>query len=704
MKRKDSAILPNREKIFSRFFAIHNILNILPSKTKVAEYIAELLGSLPFVESYCICLESLDKTYGNLKEKECNHRHSKPSPAEEKKGLYFFSLRTVDHNYGFLKLKIKNLNEFAHFEAAINNFANSTALLLENWEQRHTLEHLNQDLEQYQQYLENVVAKRTNSLFKANQKLKKAITLRTLSEQKLKRINLAMTMLSRFNQALIREKNETSLIQQACEILVDSGNYQATWVGFLEHSQADKTICNIAHIEYHKDVRKKMQSHPQPSLKRCKYIKQLLETNQMCLRKNLTSKIAKMLHARSVIAFPLKNNQHKTYAIFAIYAKQPSAFDHQDATQILREFFDNLSFGILSLRLRIEKENATKALYESQKTLTEAQKITRLGNWDWNIKTNELSWSDEVYTIFGLKPKEFDATYETFIELVHPADRKMVNETVSLCLKHKRPYEIDHRIVLPNGKIRFIHESAKVIRDKDHKPCHMIGTALDITKTKRSEQALYQAKQDIEKTLLQTINIVTLTLEKRDPYTAGHQLRVAALSKKLAQKLKLSEKEIEAIELGATIHDLGKIQIPSEILSRPGKLLPEEMELLKTHCNVGAEIIKHIGFESHIPYNIVLQHHERLNGSGYPNQLKRKQLPIESRIVAVADVVEAMSSHRPYRPAYPIKIALEEIIKNKNKLYDANVVDACVELFEKENFAFPEIEKLFVDIDHEPRS
>lgn len=182
---------------------------------------------------------------------------------------------------------------------------------------------------------------------------------------------------------------------------------------------------------------------------------------------------------------------------------------------------------------------------------------------------------------------------------------------------------------------------------------------------------------------------ISITYEKYDNFRSGHQARVAALSSAIAKKLKLNQKDTAEILLGAAIHDIGKLYIRSSILNRPGKLITEEYQIIKKHPEFGIELVKNIKFNSKIPKNIILQHHERYDGSGYPYGLKGKEIPIESLIVAVADVVEAMTALRSYHPAYSIEEALNEIKRNKNILFDPEVVDICIELFEKDGFNFP---------------
>lgn len=196
-----------------------------------------------------------------------------------------------------------------------------------------------------------------------------------------------------------------------------------------------------------------------------------------------------------------------------------------------------------------------------------------------------------------------------------------------------------------------------------------------------------RAERNLEQSLLQAIQAIAITVEKRDPYTAGHQSRVAQLAMAIATEMQLPKHQIDGIRLGATIHDIGKISVPAEILSRPGRLAEIEFGIIKTHPDIGYEIVKDIPFPWPIA-EMVHQHHERLDGSGYPQGLKGDEIILEARIIAVADVVEAITSHRPYRPALGIEAAIEEISKNKGKWYEPDSVDACVRLIREGRFEF----------------
>jgi|WetSurMetagenome_2_1015567.scaffolds.fasta_scaffold75496_1 PAS domain S-box-containing protein/putative nucleotidyltransferase with HDIG domain len=209
----------------------------------------------------------------------------------------------------------------------------------------------------------------------------------------------------------------------------------------------------------------------------------------------------------------------------------------------------------------------------------------------------------------------------------------------------------------------------------------------DITGRKKSEIAVRESLDRLRRAFEGMVEAMSVTVEMRDPYTAGHQRRVSKLSAAIAEQMGIEESRMEGIRMAGDIHDIGKIYIPAEILSKPGKLSDIEYTIIKTHPQVGYDILKNIEFPWPIA-DIVVQHHERLDGSGYPAGLKGDGIRLEAKIIIVADVVEAMSSHRPYRPAHGIAKAIEEISRNRGILYDATVVDACLTLFREKGFTF----------------
>jgi len=211
---------------------------------------------------------------------------------------------------------------------------------------------------------------------------------------------------------------------------------------------------------------------------------------------------------------------------------------------------------------------------------------------------------------------------------------------------------------------------------------------IEIDNGKRMQLELQDSFENLKKVMNSTVQAITTTIEKRDPYTSGHQQRVADLSRVIAREIGFSKNEIEGIYIAAAIHDIGKISLPAEILSKPIPLSDIEISLIQAHSQTGYDILKGIDFPWPIA-EIVLQHHERLDGSGYPRGLLGDDILIAARIIGVADVVETMASHRPYRPSIGIDKALEEITQNKGVLYDPLVVDVCLEIFNTKGFQLP---------------
>jgi PAS domain S-box-containing protein len=252
------------------------------------------------------------------------------------------------------------------------------------------------------------------------------------------------------------------------------------------------------------------------------------------------------------------------------------------------------------------------------------------------------------------------------------------------------PSEYEISIVRKNGEIRHLHVLRKGIFWNGQKQSQVVYQ--DITLRRQAEKKLNETLENLRQSIKTTIQVLGTASEARDPYTAGHQRRVADLSRAIATEMKLPHDKIEAIRIAGAIHDIGKISVPSEILCKPSILSELEFSLIKNHVQYSYEIMKDV--ESPWPLaQIVYQHHERMDGSGYPLGLKNGDILIEARILAVADVVEAMMSNRPYRPALGFEIVLSEIENNVGTLYDRKVVDACLKLFREKNYQLHELEK-----------
>jgi PAS domain S-box-containing protein len=281
---------------------------------------------------------------------------------------------------------------------------------------------------------------------------------------------------------------------------------------------------------------------------------------------------------------------------------------------------------------------------------------------------------------------EEELTRIPYADLVHPDDRSILSE-----FREKREggkeatitYSI--RVMNRAGEEIWAQISSVPIVWEDRPAT--LNFVRDITVQKNAEEELRNSVDKLRKITGATIQAMAQTVEVRDPYTAGHQKRVADLARAIATRMGLPSDRVDGIRMAGVIHDIGKISVPAEILSKPGLLTPLEFSLIKTHAQIGYDVLKDIEFPWDIA-TMVLQHHERLDGSGYPQGVTGERILLEARILTVADVVEAMASHRPYRPSLGMDKALEEIKDKRGRFYDPDVVDACLQLFTENKFTF----------------
>lgn len=510
--------------------------------------------------------------------------------------------------------------------------------------------------------------------------------------------------------------------------------------------------------------------------------------------------------------------------------------------------------------LRGQQREAEAALRRSEASLNEAQHLAQIGSWELDLTRDRLLWSAETYRIFEVDPAAFGSTYAAFLDTVHPDDRDFVDQAYTGSLNSYQPYDIVHRLLMPDGRVKYVNERCETQFTAAGQPLHSLGTVQDITKQQMAEneikqlnrtlrtisacnqnlvhartetdllqaichaivevggylltwvtaeapagastplawygnETLYQAHvkmendpahlrhclvssalnsrrtqicnqlkatsecgfgelgelgvqsilslpllnnghfhgaltifsaqseifdtpevmmmeemaadlgygltalriskerdlylRQFEQAMQGTVTAMARTLEMRDPYTAGHQQRVTALALAIAGEMALNPTQIEGLKFGGMIHDIGKISVPAEILSKPGRLTAIEFSLIKQHPETGHQIVADIDFPWPMAQMIV-QHHERLDGSGYPAGLKGEEIMLEARILAVADVVEAMSSHRPYRASLGMEAALAEIECGSGLQYDATVAAACLKVIRGNGLCLPE--------------
>ena len=289
--------------------------------------------------------------------------------------------------------------------------------------------------------------------------------------------------------------------------------------------------------------------------------------------------------------------------------------------------------------------------------------VTGLGSHEDRVRGIEVGVED--YFTKPFNKTELLARIKILLKVKKLSDeRRRVEE--ALRASHD---ELDYQVKLRTAELEKANEMLQI----------------DIAERKRTEVKLQDTLDSLRRAVSTTIQVMVSAVEARDPYTAGHQIRAANLGRAIATEMGLPPEKVEGIRMAGSIHDIGKLSIPAEILSKPTKLSEIEFALIKEHARRGFEILKDV--ESPWPLaEIAHQHHERMDGSGYPQKLKGQDIIIEARIIAVADVVEAMASHRPYRPGLGIDAALNEIEKNRGLYYDDDVAAACLRLFREKGF------------------
>ena len=325
-----------------------------------------------------------------------------------------------------------------------------------------------------------------------------------------------------------------------------------------------------------------------------------------------------------------------------------------------------------------EREALMKSLEESKERYRNLIETTSDWIWESDSDGKYTYSSPRVRDLLGYLPEEIVG--KTLADIVSPQQAKTFRTTFKNLIANQESINGLENICLgKTGQIVVLENNAVPIFDEQENFLGYRGIARDITERKVAMEELKKSRDDLHASLEETVTSLSSTAEKRDPYTAGHQLRVDLLACAIGKELGLSDHQLEGLHIAALLHDIGKITLPSDYLAKPSKLSKEERAVIRCHSEAGYEILKTIHFPWPVA-EIVYQHHEHLDGSGYPRALTDKDILLEAKILAVADVVEAMSSHRPYRASLGIDKALDAIRSGRGTLYHPPSVDACVHL------------------------
>ena len=369
---------------------------------------------------------------------------------------------------------------------------------------------------------------------------------------------------------------------------------------------------------------------------------------------------------------------------------------------------EEMAAPILRERLcdHITKDNLARLVPTVERELREAEERRRRRQAEYLLRQREaffrslienardvilvLTSDGTIRYVSGSAARVFGERSEArvgrrMVDLIHPDDApSMAAALTAIAEEPDTPRCLEVRCHCQGESPRVLEVVGSSFRD-DSGTTRIVVNARDVTDRKEAEDELQQSFRQLRETFQQTVSALATTVEKRDQYTAGHQERVALLAHAIAQEMGLPEEEIEGTRVAAALHDIGKVCVPLDTLSKVGPLTEPERDLIKAHPRAAYDILRNITFPWPVP-DIVLQHHERIDGSGYPSGLPGERILREAKVLAVADVVEAMVSHRPYRPARNLETALAEITDNKDVLYDVDAVNCCVHLFVDKGF------------------
>ncbi|MBI5532268.1 MAG: HD domain-containing protein [Deltaproteobacteria bacterium] len=336
-----------------------------------------------------------------------------------------------------------------------------------------------------------------------------------------------------------------------------------------------------------------------------------------------------------------------------------------------------------AVRDALEQANGRRAVFEAETRFQGLYDSVPVGLYRTTIDGQIIDVNAAMVQLLNYPDRESLLRANAAAMYVNPLDRE---RGVSMTRRDGLLQDFEVQLRRYDGSPIWVLDNVRAVRGPGGRVEFFLGSLQDISHRKKTDEVLERSLESLNRAMKGTIEAMAVISEMRDPYTAGHQKRVAKLASAIAVALGLPADRVEGVRLAGLIHDIGKISVPHEILSKPGRLTTIEFNLIRVHPEVGYEVLKRVDFPWPLA-KIVLQHHEVLDGSGYPYGVKAEEILLEARIIGVADVVEAMASHRPYRPSLGIERALEQVEEFRGRLYDSKVVGACLELFDS-GFAF----------------
>ena len=505
---------------------------------------------------------------------------------------------------------------------------------------------------------------------------------RKRARARLAHLNLVLPAIRAVSQHVTREKDRGTLIQKCCDSLIETRGYYTAWIAVYDQGGGFVAAAEAGLGEAFAPV---LEMLTRAELPRCS-AKVPAQTAAKVLGDVAVecggSPVNPGLVGRAEMTVSLEHNQ-RVYGLLAVSAAPDVASDAEEL-ELLRGAADDIAIALYGIEVEARHKRDEQALRQSEELfrflVERAFDGINICEFDPVTLKRRLVLCNERYVQMSGYTADDLANCDDLSQLL-TSDRSQ--ETLRHeydCIVNGAPFAGVASWKRPDCRDNTLEWSA-VSTPKGDK-YHVIGVDRDITERKHAEEALQQTLDTLRKSLGGAVQTIARTVEARDPYTAGHQRRVADLARAIATEMSLSQSQIDGMRMAGAVHDLGKMCVPAEILSKPARLTGPEFDMIKAHPRVGYDILDPIEFPWPVA-QIVLQHHERMNGSGYPSGLSHDDILPEASIMGVADVVEAMASRRPYRPALGMDKVLDEILQNRDVLYDPHVADACLRVFEK---------------------
>ena len=508
------------------------------------------------------------------------------------------------------------------------------------------------------------------------------------AESQLRRLNQVLRAVRDIDHLITHERDPQALLEEACSILVRTRDYILAWIGKVDPvhgivqlaakaGDVGDALADASAIRYGMGPGRMAADRAVQSQK--SVIVGDVRTDPAFISWKET---AAKYGVVSVAAIPMPTK--KDWAgVLTVYSDKAGIFGPEEI-QLLTELAGELAYALEALQDEAARRQAEEALQESEMKFRNVFQNSR-DPIVVSRNSNHVFENQAYLRLYGYDTPE-ELAGRPVLDLVAASVRDQMAAYIRLrSAGEPAPAFYESRGLRKDGS-EFDSEIQASTFDL-HGQIHILAIIRDITERKKSEERLRQSFRELREAFQSAIRALSSAIEMRDPYTSGHQERVTRLAVAIGREMGLDSDKVEGIRIAGMVHDIGKLSIPAEILSKPTKLSPVEYSLIQSHSLAGFTILENIPFPWPIA-QIVLQHHERMDGSGYPNKLTGEAILIEARILAVADVVEAMSSHRPYRPALGPHAAIDEIRKGKGAFYDPAVVDACIRIISRPGFSF----------------